>query len=227
MPRFRTPSPAMCVAILGLCVALGGTTWAAASLPAGSVGTAQLKHGAVTGEKVANHTLTGADLDLARLGAVPNAVHARDAVSALHATSADTAAQAKTADAAAFATTAGSAGTVYSTHFETGIPAPTVATAVASLQLPAGSYALSAKSQIDTQTASGIVECDLVAGTDKDVGFLQGGASHQSGILVNSLVHTFASADTARLVCTGFLSSGIISQVRLTAVPATAIVTQP
>jgi hypothetical protein len=227
MPRFRLPSPAMCVALLGLTVALGGTTWAAVSLPAGSVGTAQLKHDAVTSGKVQNHSLTGADINLASLGAVPNAVHARSADSAAHAVSADTATSAKTASAASFADVAHTAGTAYSTHFETAIPAPTVATPVASLQLPAGSYVLGAKSQIDTQSASGIVECDLVAGADKDVGIVQGGASHQSGILTNALVHSFISADTVNLVCTGFLSSGSISQVRLTAVPMTSVVTQP
>jgi hypothetical protein len=39
-------------------IALAGTAWAATSLPAGSVGTAQIRTGAVTSAKVRDHTLT-------------------------------------------------------------------------------------------------------------------------------------------------------------------------
>ena len=51
---FRRPSPAMVVASLALLVALGGTGVAAvnALVPKNSVGTAQLKNGAVTAAKV-------------------------------------------------------------------------------------------------------------------------------------------------------------------------------
>ena len=68
----RRPSHATIVAYLALFVALGGTTFAAASLPAKSVGTKQLRNGAVTrvklhanavtAAKVAKHSLTGADI---------------------------------------------------------------------------------------------------------------------------------------------------------------------
>jgi len=54
---FGTPSPAMVVALIALFVALGGTTYAATSLPRQSVGTAQLKNGAVTGTKINKRTL--------------------------------------------------------------------------------------------------------------------------------------------------------------------------
>jgi hypothetical protein len=46
------PTPAMVVATIALVVALGGTGYAAIVLPANSVGTAQLKNGAVTAAKV-------------------------------------------------------------------------------------------------------------------------------------------------------------------------------
>ena len=91
MPRLRTPSPALCVALLALFVALGGTTWAALSLPPNSVGTRQLMRDAVNGQKVRNHSLTGADIALSTLGAVPsarNAAHAASADLATHATAA-------------------------------------------------------------------------------------------------------------------------------------------
>jgi hypothetical protein len=51
------PSPALVVASLALAVALGGTGYAAISLPTNSVGTAQLKNGAVIAAKVKRGTL--------------------------------------------------------------------------------------------------------------------------------------------------------------------------
>lgn len=51
------PSPAMVVACIALTVALGGTSYAAIRLPANSVGTKQLKKGAVTKKKIAKKTV--------------------------------------------------------------------------------------------------------------------------------------------------------------------------
>jgi hypothetical protein len=49
------------VGYLALFVAIGGTSYAATSLPGGSVGTRQLKDGAVTAAKVRNHSLVARD----------------------------------------------------------------------------------------------------------------------------------------------------------------------
>jgi hypothetical protein len=73
------PSPAMVVACLALLVALGGTSYAAIKLPANSVGTKQLKRGAVTGVKVKSNTLTGTQINESRLGQVPSATTATSA----------------------------------------------------------------------------------------------------------------------------------------------------
>jgi hypothetical protein len=62
-PRF--PSPALVVSIVALVVALGGTSYAAFTLPKNSVGTNQLKNGAVTTAKIKNHAVTKAKLNLA------------------------------------------------------------------------------------------------------------------------------------------------------------------
>jgi hypothetical protein len=90
----RLPSPAMVVACIALAVALGGTSYAAVRLPANSVGTKQLKRGAVTGIKVKRNSLTGTQINESRLARVPSAA---------------TAARATTADSAATANTATSA----------------------------------------------------------------------------------------------------------------------
>jgi hypothetical protein len=65
--RLRLPSPATVIACIALAVALGGTGYAAVTLPKGSVGTKQLEKNAVTGAKVKNRSLTAADLKKATL----------------------------------------------------------------------------------------------------------------------------------------------------------------
>ena len=59
--RFRLPAPGTVLAVVALTVALGGTAYAAGVLPAGSVGTAQLKDGAVVSSKVKDASLLARD----------------------------------------------------------------------------------------------------------------------------------------------------------------------
>jgi hypothetical protein len=76
-------------AFLALFVALSGASYAAASLPADSVGANQLKANAVTSRKIAANavtgaqvapgSLTGADINLTTLGKVPSAAVADSA----------------------------------------------------------------------------------------------------------------------------------------------------
>jgi hypothetical protein len=84
---------------------LGGGAWAAKTqLAKNSVGTRQLKNGAVTGAKVKDGSLTGADVNSSTLGQVPSAATAGTAANADHATSADTATRAGAAGSADHAT---------------------------------------------------------------------------------------------------------------------------
>jgi hypothetical protein len=117
--RSRRPSPALVVAVIALIVALGGTGYAAVTLPANSVGSKQLKRkavttnkirdNAVTGSKVKRNTLRGRNINESTLAQVPNARHADAADRATSAGSADRASTATTANTANTANTAGTA----------------------------------------------------------------------------------------------------------------------
>ena len=94
----RLPSPAMVVACTALAVALGGTSYAAITLPRNSVGTkqlqknsitafklqsnsvgpAKLKINSVTGPKVKSDSLTGEQISETTLAKVPSAAKADD-----------------------------------------------------------------------------------------------------------------------------------------------------
>ena len=67
------PSPALVVASIALLVALGGSGYAAVALtlPANSVGTAQLKSNAVISSKVKDHSLLKADFASGQIPAGP------------------------------------------------------------------------------------------------------------------------------------------------------------
>jgi hypothetical protein len=65
------PSPAMAMAFLAFLVALGGTSYAVAQLPANSVGAKQLKKNAVASAKVKNRSLLAKDFKAGQLRAGP------------------------------------------------------------------------------------------------------------------------------------------------------------
>jgi hypothetical protein len=69
--RRYVPSPAMVVACIALVVALTGTSYAITVLPRGSVGTPQLKRGAVVSAKVKDHSLLRRDFKAGQVPAGP------------------------------------------------------------------------------------------------------------------------------------------------------------
>ncbi len=107
MRKFRThkPSPALIVSLIALMVALGGTSYAALSVPINSVGPGQLRNGAVTTKKIRDGAVTASKINPRNL-TVPNALRAN---------------YADTAGSANSATTASGLGTMASGQTERGI----------------------------------------------------------------------------------------------------------
>ena len=107
MPKLRTPSPAMAVALLALFVAMGGTGYAVTKIN-GSV----LKNRSVPAKKLKKNQITGTEVNESKLGKVPSAKDADSAASAAnaaHAAAADNATAAVSAQTAAEATHAANA----------------------------------------------------------------------------------------------------------------------
>lgn len=75
----RKPSPSMVVALIALVISLGGTAMAAGLVNGDSL----IKKRSLSGNRLRNHTLTGTQIDLNRLGKVPNAAHADAATTAV------------------------------------------------------------------------------------------------------------------------------------------------
>lgn len=130
MKTLRKPSPALVISIIALFVALGGTTYAATSLPKNSVGTAQLKKNSVTASKIEKGAVTAGKIDLKDLTVTKSvdATNARFAETATNATNATHATSADTATNATNATDAGALGgkppTAYALASLFGSPGP-------------------------------------------------------------------------------------------------------
>ena len=83
----RRPSASMVVAIIALVMAMGGTSYAALTLPKNSIGTRQLKNRAVTNSKIAKGAVNASKINTTGL-TVPSAVGATNATQATNATNA-------------------------------------------------------------------------------------------------------------------------------------------
>jgi hypothetical protein len=105
------------MASIAVFVALGGVSYAAATINggkivSGTVGAGKLKNGTLTSTQVKQNSLTGSVIDESSLGTVPAAQTATTATSAKTAGSADTAAHATSATTATSAATANDASTL-------------------------------------------------------------------------------------------------------------------
>jgi hypothetical protein len=102
----RVPSASTLIAIIALIVALTGS-----ALAAGLVGGDKLiKRNSLSGNRLRNHTVTGQQINLRKLGTVPSASQAKTAAVARHAASADSATNANHATSADSAASASQLG---------------------------------------------------------------------------------------------------------------------
>jgi hypothetical protein len=75
----RTPSAPLVISILALVLAASGSAMAASKLVSGN---SLIKKGSLSGNRLQNHTLTGTQINLGKLGTVPNAAKAGSATTA-------------------------------------------------------------------------------------------------------------------------------------------------
>ena len=101
---------ALFIALSGTAFAVGKATIGSAQLKTGAVTSSKIKSNAVTGAKVKNGSLTGADVKLSSLGQVPSAASAATAQTAVKATSATNATNSTNATTAASAKNADTVG---------------------------------------------------------------------------------------------------------------------
>ncbi len=80
----KRPSPAFFISLIALFVALGGTGYAAVTINGHSI-----QQHTILGSRLKSNTLTGTQVNEAKLGTVPDASHAVHSELALHAVSAD------------------------------------------------------------------------------------------------------------------------------------------
>lgn len=103
------PPPALAVAVVALVIALSGTALAATSALVS--GDSLIKKNSLSGNRLRNHTVTGVQINLSKLGKVPSAAKADAATTAGSATNATNANHASSADTATNATNATNATT--------------------------------------------------------------------------------------------------------------------
>jgi hypothetical protein len=172
----RRPSAALLLSIAALFISLGGTAIAAGGLISGS----RLRNGSVAGIKLKAHTITGNQINMAKLGTVPSATSAATAGTASHANTAamaETANHATNADAAVAAQAANSAstfggltaaqylhadlynGTQDTPHYNSGINETTGA--LSTPTLAAGSYLVIAHATIQNTGVAAFYTCSF------------------------------------------------------------------
>ena len=220
-PRPR-PTLSLIISLFALVIAMSTTAYATTIAAKNSVISKSIKNGEVKTKDLADAAVSEVKLKDA---AVTEAKLKDSSVGS--ATIRDGQVESRDLSAAAKADLSrGGAG--YSTHFEEGKAVPTTMTTMATLMLPAGSYVLASKAQIDTYNNGDIILCELVAGSLKDRSYVQGsgGGAHESQIIGNSLVAAFAAAGTASLQCQT-VGAGSISQLRLTAFSVSSVTNQP
>jgi hypothetical protein len=194
MSKMRAPSPSMAVAMTALAISLGGTSYAAVTITGKNV-----RNSSLTGADIKNNSVTSGDVRngslLARdfkAGQLPAA--SRGATGATGATGL-TGPQGPPGPSAAF-----SAARFEFVTLSNNGGQPTEAQSLLALDVPAGSYAVTAKGFF-VPSGMGQAYCQLIAGTDVDSLIAQGQSSGEWTPFALQTLHTFAAAGTIHLAC--------------------------
>ena len=219
------------MATVAVFVALGGSSYAALSLPKKSVGTKQLKRNAVTSSKVKNGAITGADVNESSFGQVPSAATAANATNATNAGHATNADQATNAGSATTAVTANAA---FSTYHDDSIPLPDSSAPLATLNIPTpGNYVVNAKFVAhNVHTATGtnpFSACDLVPDVDVGVVFdVDNDPVDDDEVIALQGVKRFTTSGQITLKCTDYGWGNVVAQrMRITAVQVAHLTNTP
>jgi hypothetical protein len=188
----RRPSAAMLVALTALFVSLGGVGYAASTLPASSVGTAQLQHSSVTHSKLRFGAVSYQDIQQRAIGlkrADLNQLQQRvtgtcGSGTAIGVIQNNGKVNCNAARPAEF----GSTGTA---------TVPTAATSVATLNLPAGSSYMAYANPSVSSSASQNVTCTLTLGANKDTATVHVPASGPASVPLQ----VAGPAGTASVAC--------------------------
>jgi hypothetical protein len=196
MKKFgRAGSTFATVVVAAIVLALVGATGAVAG---GLITSKKIKDNTIKSRDVRNGALTGVDVADGSLGAVD--------------------------------LSAGTLSSAYSTFHDAGISIQNQVSGqdptVISLAVPAGNYVFSATTWIDNGNADLLARCTLSAGGDSDVKrqFLeQSGTGADSASVALQVVHTFATAGTAKLTCYSFGVPTSVNNTKLTGIRVNAL----
>jgi hypothetical protein len=194
MSKMRAPSPSMAVALTALAISLGGTSYAAVTITGKNV-----RNSSLTGADIKNNTLSSGDIRNGSLlsrdfkaGELP-----RGATGATGPTGPPgrDGAQGIPGPTAAF-----SASRFEFVPLTNNGGLPTEAQSLLALNVPAGSYAITAKGFFNP-TGNGQAYCQLLAGSDVDGVIVQGQANGEWTPFALQTLHTYTDAGTIHLAC--------------------------
>lgn len=208
MHQFRRHlTSAHAIALIALIVALSGSAYAAVSLPRDSVGTRQLRTGAVTKSKISKRTraaLHGARGSRGKTGHA-GATGPKGPIGPTGARGG-----------------AGAAGTTGPSDLyaagNSGVNLSHTNTTVASVTVPAGSYVLEATVNVNA-SPKGEIGCSIeTTGTTYDGKAVDPAADGANEVIALSGAATFTTPQTLRLDCSTFSTSAFAGNARLFAI---------
>lgn len=187
-------------------LALGGISWAAATLPRNSVGTAQLKASAVTGAKVRNGSLTAADLKRGTLAAGPQGAAGSQGPAGPQGPAGAKGDTGATGPSDAYTSRRpGSPSLVLTTGFQTVVTTP---------PLPAGTYLLTARANLYGTAGGATATCSVSDDAAQNVTLPSDGLV----ALAQATTARLAAPGTVSLSCAKTSGSALIYQAQITAV---------